>query len=165
MTFGALLFTSALGVATTLCAAPASASPAVPTLAVKPSVVQNGDMVTLSGTATCSVVVIDAHPGASGAWSVGPLIARVTNGAYSIRIRLPVFVEDPEKPGLNSDQAFNAACSGSVEPSSTSYVRVTGIELPSTGSDTRPLAAIGTAGIIGGLLAVAATRRRTRHTL
>jgi LPXTG-motif cell wall-anchored protein len=133
---------------------------AVPTIAVNPSVVQNGGIVTASGTATCSAVVIDAHPGALGVRSIGPIIARVSNGTFSVRVRLPVFVPDPSRYGLYDYQGFIASCPEARYGSATSELRVTGIELPRTGSDARSLAAVGIAGILSGLSALALARNR-----
>ncbi len=134
---------------------------AVPTLTVTPAVVPNGGMVTLAGTATCSSVVIDAHPGALGVRSIRRINARVSNGVFSVRVHLPLFTPDPSRPGLYDDEGFIASCVGSVAGSPTTELRVTGIELPRTGSDTRPLAAVGVTGILVGLTALALARDRT----
>lgn len=159
LAFGVLVITVGF-IAATFSTVAAADGGAVPTLAVHPSVVQNGGIVTASGTATCSAVVIDAHPGALGVRSIGPIIARVSKGSFSVRVRLPVFVPDPSRYGLYDYQGFIASCPGARYGSPTGELRVTGIELPRTGSDTRSLAAVGIAGILCGLSALAFARNR-----
>jgi hypothetical protein len=157
--FGILVIAGAF-IAAMFSAVAAADSGVVPTLAVNPPAVRNGGIVTASGTATCSAVVIDAHPGALGVQSIGPIIAPVRRGRFSIQVHLPVFVPDPSRPGLDSDQNFNAVCSGSVDPSATAHLTVTGIDLPRTGANSRRLTMIGVGTIVIGLAALGTTRRR-----
>jgi LPXTG-motif cell wall-anchored protein len=132
------------------------------TLAVSPTMVSNGAEVTVHGTAPCSSVVIDAHPGALGVQSVGPITVRVIDGRFSARLRLPVFAPDPSRPGLDSDQNFNAVCVGGSLPSPTATVRVTGIGLPRTGSNALLLAAAGMGIVLSGVAIMVVTRRAER---
>ena len=113
---------------------------------------------TVTGTAPCSTVEIDAHPGALGVRSIGPITAQVREGRFSVRVRIPVFTPDISRPGLYDQEGFIANCPGIA--SDTSELRVTGIELPRTGSNTEVLMVLGVGAIFCGLAGLASTRTR-----
>ena len=136
---------------------------AAPTIAVTPAVVRNGGSVTVTGTAPCSAVEIDAHPGALGVRSIRPITAQVSEGRFSVRVHLPVFTADVSRPGLYDQEGFIANCPGIA--SDTSELLVTGIELPRTGSDTHALVVLGVAAIFCGLAGLVLTRTRRLGSL
>lgn len=129
------------------------------TLVVTPPQVANGGTIQASGTAPCASVQVDAHPGARGVRSVGPVLATVTNGRFSVMIPLPRFAADPALPGVDDTQNFTAVCAGTTEPMATAAVHVTG-GLAATGSTWSRPAKLAAAMIIVGALVVAMGRRR-----
>ncbi len=134
------------------------------TLSVEPTHVDNGGVVVLSGTADCESVEIGAHPGALGIRSIGPIIAPVVDGQFSVQVQLPLFLPDPSRPGLNDEQNFGATCAGTVEPVATATLHVTGIELAATGSSVGLLTRTGLAAAAIGLLFIGAARRAAQRT-
>jgi hypothetical protein len=140
---------------------PAASAATRLTFAVTPSTVANGGVITVTGTAApCVVVMIRAHPGALGVTSLGPIEASVHNGRYSTSVRLPRFVPDPSRPGVNAKQFFTAICAGTTGPVAMATIAVTGTELPRTGSNALSLSTVALGAVIIGAVLAAATKQR-----